>query len=94
MGVTNNSSIYQDVPDENQKELSDEEVEEGISFYDYVVQTCGKESIQNFSSQIDLHSIRVICLLGQGAFAKVFFVKKLEEETYYAMKVLDKNTLK
>jgi len=36
-------------------------------------------------------------LLGEGSFAKVFFVKKAEvegESSYYAMKVLDKTILK
>jgi len=41
-------------------------------------------------------------LLGEGSFAKVFFVKKTEQNSnhlertssYYAMKVLDKNILK
>ena len=36
-------------------------------------------------------------MLGEGSFAKVFFVKKLEESgqsSYYAMKVLDKTILK
>ena len=53
--------------------------EEGISFYDYVVQTCGPDAPQNFSDKVNLHSIRVICLLGEGSFAKVFFVKKMEK---------------
>lgn len=46
---------------------------------------------------MNLRSIRVICLLGEGSFAKVFFVKKAEvegESSYYAMKVLDKTILK
>lgn len=46
---------------------------------------------------MDLHTIRVICLLGEGSFAKVFLVKKREETgdvNYYAMKVLDKGILK
>ena len=62
-----------------------------------MVQTCGPDAPQNFSNQVDLRSIRVICLLGEGSFAKVFFVKKQEESgqsSYYAMKVLDKSILK
>ena len=70
---------------------------EGVSLYEHVVETCGREATKNFSNQIDLHSIRVICLLGEGSFAKVFFIKKLEPDgssQYYAMKVLDKTSLK
>ena len=66
-------------------------------FYDYVIQTCGPDAPQKFSHQADLRSIRVICLLGEGSFAKVFFVKKKEDSgqsAYYAMKVLDKAILK
>ena len=65
--------------------------------HDYIVQTCGSSAPSNFSEKINLHSIRLICLLGEGSFAKVFFVKKTEEgakSTYYAMKVLDKTLLK
>ena len=61
------------------------------------MKTCGPDALQNFSSQVDLRTIRVICLLGEGSFAKVFLVKKEEEQgrsAYYAMKVLDKSILK
>ena len=71
--------------------------EEGISLQEYVIGTCGQEAIKNFSSDADLHSIRIICLLGEGSFAKVFLVKKHEsvaQANYYAMKVLDKNILR
>ena len=44
-----------------------------------------------------MKSIRLICLLGEGAFAKVFLIKKQEsrskKENYYAMKVMDKKHL-
>ena len=74
----------------------EDELEEGITFFDYVVQTCGLAATKNFSEQVCLHSIRIICLLGEGSFAKVFFVKKKEKSgsRYYAMKVLDKTILK
>lgn len=75
---------------DQEEAAEDSVVEEGISLYDHVVSSCGPDAPKCFSSQIDLHTIRVICLLGQGSFAKVFFVKKVDEETYYAMKVLDK----
>ena len=73
-----------------------EEEQEGVCFYDYIVQTCGPVGPSLFSKDIDLRSIRLICLLGEGSFAKVFFVKKREgsQSTYYAMKVLDKKILK
>ena len=60
-----------------------------------MVETCGPEAPAFFSDQVDLKSIRVICLLGEGSFAKVFFVKKKEERqsTYYAMKVLNKSII-
>ena len=64
--------------------------------HDYVIETCGKSAVKNFSKDVDLRSIRLICLLGEGSFAKVFLVKKYEpgkENVYYAMKVLDKNIL-
>lgn len=72
-------------------------IEEGITLYDYVVDTCGLNAPANFSKDVDLRSIRIICLLGEGSFAKVFFVKKRENNwasCYYAMKVLDKAILK
>ena len=63
---------------------------------EYIVQTCGPDAPNNFSRQLDLRSIRIICLLGEGSFAKVFLVKKTEgfQSNYYAMKVLDKKLLK
>ena len=63
---------------------------------EYIVQTCGPDAPNNFSRQLDLRSIRIICLLGEGSFAKVFLVKKTEGNlsNYYAMKVLDKKLLK
>ena len=73
-----------------------EKEQEGISLRDYVIQSCGKSAIKNFSKDVDLRSIRLICLLGEGSFAKVFLVKKYEAgkaSSYYAMKVLDKNSL-
>ena len=81
----------------NESEAVEQEGKEGISFYAYTVKNCGPDSLQNFSSQVDLRTIRVICLLGEGSFAKVFLVKKEEESgksAYYAMKVLDKSILK
>jgi len=75
-------------------------MEEGITLFDYVVSTCGRAATKDFSNQVDLQSIRVICLLGEGSFAKVFLVKKQEgyglgrHNSYYAMKVMDKTTLK
>lgn len=71
--------------------------EEGISMYDYIVETCGPEAPGMFSDNVDLHTIRIICLLGEGSFAKVFFVKKFESDgqsKYYAMKVLCKAILR
>ena len=62
-----------------------------------------------FSKQVDLRSIQIICLLGEGSFAKVYLVRKenytrtivakekdknLTGYDYYAMKVLNKNILK
>lgn len=72
-----------------------EEMEEGVSFYTYVVKTCGADAVHNFSKNVNLRSIRIICLLGEGSFAKVFFIKKQEADrsSYYAMKVLDKTVL-
>ena len=39
----------------------------------------------------------MICLLGEGAFARVFLIKKEEsnksKSTYYAMKVIEKKVL-
>jgi hypothetical protein len=49
-----------------------------------------------FSDKADLRSIQLICLLGEGSFAKVFFVKKQEvdgQSNYFAMKVLNKEIL-
>ena len=80
-----------------QSNWDEEELEEGVSLFDYVVQTCGPDAIKNFSSNVNLRAIRVICLLGEGSFAKVFLVKKHEKDGtsgYYAMKVLDKSILK
>ena len=77
--------------------MFEDEMEEGITFFDYVIETCGPEAPANFSEHIDLKSIRIICLLGEGSFAKVFFVKKKEtngSSNYFAMKVLDKKILK
>ena len=50
-----------------------------------------------FSEQVDLKSIRLICLLGEGAFARVFLIKKTDpsnkKSVYYAMKTINKKTL-
>ena len=62
-----------------------------------MVETCGKAATKNFSRDVDLRSTRLICLLGEGSFAKVFLVKKYESNSqisYFAMKVLDKSILK
>lgn len=64
--VESRSSIFSETSD----------YEEGVSFYDYVVKTCGPNAVNNFSNNVDLESIRLICLLGEGSFAKVFLVKK------------------
>ena len=65
--------------------------------YDEVVNSCGRDAVEAFSKQVDLKSIRVICLLGEGAFARVYLIKKNErapiKSCYYAMKVIEKKTL-
>ena len=53
-----------------------EGTQEGISLHDYVVRTCGPDAPAMFSDKANLRSIQLICLLGEGSFAKVFFVKK------------------
>ena len=56
------------------------------------------KAVKAFSEMINLKTIRIICLLGEGAFAKVFLIKKTDPKTkqscYYAMKVLEKRILK
>ena len=80
--------------------------DEGITLYDEVVRTAGMEQLRYFSRKVDLRSINIICLLGEGSFAKVYLVRKeqksivadqpsaMKNYTYYAMKVLNKNILK
>ena len=56
----------------------------------------------SFSKKVCLDSISLICLLGSGAFAQVFLVKKREHfpevqapvSSYYAMKVLNKKLIR
>jgi hypothetical protein len=70
----------------------------GMTLYDHVVEMCGEKGCEKFSKGIDIKKIKVICLLGQGAYAKVYLVEKLDKtdtgSTFYAMKVLDKRDLK
>ena len=80
--------------------------DEGITLYDEVVRTAGAEQLRYFSRKVDLRSINIICLLGEGSFAKVYLVRKEQKGivanhpssqkayTYYAMKVLNKGILK
>lgn len=45
--------------------------------YEEVVKVCGEEGVKNFSTiKFNLKDIRIICLLGEGSFAKVFLVRK------------------
>ena len=81
-------------------------MQEGTTLYEEVVKVCGEEGIKNFSTiKFNLKDIRIICLLGEGSFAKVFLVRKETQKRvkdgsnrscskYYAMKVLSKNILK
>ena len=50
--------------------------DEGITLYDEVVRTAGEEQLRYFSRKVDLRSISMICLLGEGSFAKVYLVRK------------------
>ena len=68
----------------------------GMTLYDHVVELCGEAGINNFSKGVDTKSIKVICTLGQGAYAKVYLVEKVDEKgesKFFAMKVLDKRDL-
>ena len=84
-------------------------VEEGITLYDEVLRVSGTSKLHYFSNKVDLRSIQIICLLGEGSFAKVYLVRRDNfKETkvtrltnpsekgfeYYAMKVLDKTILR
>jgi len=68
-----------------------------------VSRSLGRKFLLSFSKNVDLNRIWLICLLGSGAFAQVYLVKKEEEpctvkgipySTYFAMKVLNKKLIR
>lgn len=60
----------------------------------YILQNCGEAGLKSFSKKIDLEMIRVICMIGEGSYAKVYLIektgKRTDRKTYYAMKMLNK----
>ena len=51
----------------------------GISLREEIVRTCGESSLDNVSQTIDLDSIKILSVLGQGSFARVYLVSKTEK---------------
>ena len=62
--------------DEERTERSSVASTEGITLYDEVIRAGGAQNLRYFSKQVDLRSIQIICLLGEGSFAKVYLVRK------------------
>jgi len=70
----------------------------GMTLYEHVVELCGEAGCAKFSKGVDIKKIKVICMLGQGSYAKVYLVEKFDDKEenseFYAMKVLDKRELR
>ena len=70
----------------------------GITLRNYVLENCGVEGLKSFSKTIDVDNIRIICMIGEGSFAKVYLIEKTGKhsgkKTYYAMKMLNKKELR
>ena len=70
----------------------------GITLRNYVLEKCGAEGLKSFSKSIDVDNIKIICMIGEGSFAKVYLIEKTGKntgtKTYYAMKMLNKKELK
>ena len=89
--------------EDKKKVIEADDFVEGITIKEEVVRLLGNQYIDSFSQTVDLDHIRLICLVGSGAFAQVFLVKKEGEpcpskmttvSNYYAMKVLDKKFIR
>lgn len=68
-----------------------------MTLYEHVVELYGEAGCAKFSKGVDIKRIKVICMLGQGSYAKVYLVEKFNEtggSMFYAMKVLDKRDLR